>query len=183
MGDEKLTRLYLFIIFILSLSIFLFLWLSPSEDEYSYTEDDVPKVDVRNAKIYGFDKGKLKLSIDANIIEIPEEEDIAIFKGIKEGIVYRNKTPEFKIKAREIRINTNTKDAYFLGHVVISKSDTILKGNYFFWSAKYERLTGRKGVEIITDDVYIKGRNLSSDANMKDVNVSGGVIVNIYLGG
>ena len=31
--------------------------------------------------------------------------------------------------------------------------------------------------------VYIKGRNLSSDANMKDVNVSGGVIVNIYLGG
>ncbi len=183
MGDEKLTRLYLFIIFILSLSIFLFLWLSPSEDEYSYTEEDIPKVDVRAAKIYGFDNGKLKLSIDANIIEIPEEEDIAIFKGIKEGIVYRNKEPEFKIKAREIRINTNTKDAYFLGHVVISKSDTVLKGNYFFWSAKYEKLTGRKGVEIMTDDVYIKGRNLSSDVNMKDVNVSGGVIVNIYLGG
>ncbi len=67
--------------------------------------------------------------------------------------------------------------------MVITNKDTILKGNFFFWSAKYERLTGRRGVEIITDDVHIKGKNFSSDVNMKDVKVTGDVEVNIYLGG
>ncbi len=183
MGDEKLTKLYIAIIAVIALSIFLFLWLTPSEEEYSYTEEDIPKIDARSCEIYGFDNGKLKLKIDASIVEVPEEEDIAVFKGIKEGIIYKGKKPEFKLKAREIRVNTNTKDTYFLGHVVITNKDTILKGNFFFWSAKYERLTGRRGVEIITDDVHIKGKNFSSDVNMKDVKVTGDVEVNIYLGG
>ncbi len=183
MGDEKLTKLYIVIIIIISLSIFLFLWLTPSEDNYSYTEEDLPKIDARTCEIYGFDNGNLKLKIDASIVEVPQEEDIAVFKGIKEGIIYRGKSPEFKLRAREIRINTNTKDAYFLGHVVITSRDTVIKGNFFFWSSKYEKLTGRRGVEIITDDIHIKGKNFSSDVNMNNVKVIGDVEVNIYLGG
>ncbi len=183
MEDEKWGKIYVIILIIISLSIFLFLRFTPDDEEYSYKEEDIPKIDARTCEIYGFDKGDLKLKIDASVIEVPEDEDIAIFKGIKEGVIYKGKTPEFKLKAREIRINTNTKDTYFLGHVIISKKDLILKGNFFFWSSKYKRLTGKKGVEIITDDLYIRGKNFSSDVNMKEVKVVGNVLVNIYLGG
>ena len=183
MDDSKLTKLYVSIILIILVSIFLFLKFFPDEEEYSYIEEDIPKIDARICEINGFDMGKLKLKISASVVEVPEEEDIVIFKGIEKGVVYKNDLPELTLKAREVKINLNTKDTYFLGRVVFEKKDTILKGNFFFWSAKYERLSGRKGVEIITDDLYIKGRNFSSDINMKDVKISGDVEVNIYLGG
>lgn len=183
----------LLIIIVLSLSLyFIYNGKNKSsvqkEEVIEETEEDIvvqeAPVKIEKGTVVGIKQGKKEWEIEADKISLGEDRKKTIFEQINRATIFKESKPHLQVQLNKCIADMDSNSMELIGDVIIeSEEGDILKGNWFFWDSKNEKLSSIEPVEVIAKDNRITADQFSTDIELNNLEFSGNVNVTIKLKG
>jgi LPS export ABC transporter protein LptC len=184
---------FILIIIVLSLSLyFIYNGKNKSsvqkEEVIEETEEDIvvqeAPVKIEKGTVVGIKQGKKEWEIEADKISLGEDRKKTIFEQINRATIFKESKPHLQVQLNKCIADMDSNSIELIGDVVIeSEEGDILKGNWFFWDSKNEKLSSIEPVEVIAKDNRITADQFSTDIELNNLEFSGNVNVTIKLKG
>lgn len=181
----------LLIIIVLSLSLyFIYNGKNKSsvqkEEVIEETEEDIvvqeAPVKIEKGTVVGIKQGKKEWEIEADKISLGEDRKKTIFEQINRATIFKESKPHLQVQLNKCIADMDSNSMELIGDVVIeSEEGDILKGNWFFWDSKNEKLSSIEPVEVIAKDNRITADQFSTDIELNNLEFSGNVNVTIKI--
>jgi LPS export ABC transporter protein LptC len=191
----KQRYLWLILIIILALTLSLYFIYNgknkssvQKEEVIEETEEDIvvqeAPVKIEKGTVVGIKQGKKEWEIEADKISLGEDRKKTIFEQINRATIFKESKPHLQVQLNKCIADMDSNSMELIGDVVIeSEEGDILKGNWFFWDSKNEKLTSIEPVEVIAKDNRITADQFSTDIELNNLEFSGNVNVTIKLKG
>ncbi|MCJ7790198.1 MAG: LPS export ABC transporter periplasmic protein LptC [Candidatus Atribacteria bacterium] len=152
------------------------------------TEEDIvvqeAPVKIEKGTVVGIKQGKKEWEIEADKISLGEDRKKTIFEQINRATIFKESKPHLEVQLNKCIADMDSNSMELIGDVVIeSEEGDILKGNWFFWDSKNEKLSSIEPVEVIVKDNRITADQFSTDIELNNLEFSGNVNVTIKLKG
>lgn len=177
----------LLIIIVLSLSLyFIYNGKNKSsvqkEEVIEETEEDIvvqeAPVKIEKGTVVGIKQGKKEWEIEADKISLGEDRKKTIFEQINRATIFKESKPHLQVQLNKCIADMDSNSMELIGDVIIeSEEGDILKGNWFFWDSKNEKLSSIEPVEVIAKDNRITADQFSTDIELNNLEFSGNVNV------
>ena len=184
---------FILIIIVLSLSLyFIYNGKNKSsvqkEEVIEETEEDIvvqeAPVKIEKGTVVGIKQGKKEWEIEADKISLGEDRKKTIFEQINRATIFKESKPHLQVQLNKCIADMDSNSIELIGDVVIeSEEGDILKGNWFFWDSKNEKLSSIEPVEVIAKDNRVTADQFSTDIELNNLEFSGNVNVTIKLKG
>lgn len=192
-----LRKRYLWLILIIILALTLSLYFIyngknkssvQTKEVIEETEEDIvvqeAPVKIEKGIVVGIKQGKKEWEIEADKISLGEDRKKTIFEQINRATIFKENKPHLQVQLNKCIADMDSNSIELIGDVVIeSEEGDILKGNWFFWDSKNEKLTSIEPVEVIAKDNRITADQFSTDIELNNLEFSGNVNVTIKLKG
>jgi LPS export ABC transporter protein LptC len=191
----KQRNLWLILIIILALTLSLYFIYNgknkssvQKEEVIEETEEDIvvqeAPVKIEKGTVVGIKQGKKEWEIEADKISLGEDRKKTIFEQITRATIFKDSKPHLQVQLNKCIADMDSNSMELIGDVVIeSEEGDILKGNWFFWDSKNEKLSSIEPVEVIAKDNRITADQFSTDIELNNLEFSGNVNVTIKLKG
>jgi LPS export ABC transporter protein LptC len=191
----KQRYLWLILIIILALTLSLYFIYNgknkssvQKEEVIEETEEDIvvqeAPVKIEKGTVVGIKQGKKEWEIEADKISLGEDRKKTIFEQINRATIFKESKPHLEVQLNQCIADMDSNSMELIGDVVIeSEEGDILKGNWFFWDSKNEKLSSIEPVEVIVKDNRITADQFSTDIELNSLEFSGNVNVTIKLKG
>lgn len=191
----KQRYLWLILIIILALTLSLYFIYNgknkssvQKEEVIEETEEDIvvqeAPVKIEKGIVVGIKQGKKEWEIEADKISLGEDRKKTIFEQINRATIFKESKPHLQVQVNKCIADMDSNSIELIGDVVIeSEEGDILKGNWFFWDSKNEKLSSIEPVEVIAKDNRINADQFSTDIELNNLEFSGNVNVTIKLKG
>jgi LPS export ABC transporter protein LptC len=191
----KQRHLWLILIIILALTLSLYFIYNgknkssvQKEEVIEETEEDIvvqeAPVKIEKGTVVGIKQGKKEWEIEADKISLGEDRKKTIFEQINRATIFKENKPHLQVQLNKCIADMDSNSIELIGDVVIeSEEGDILKGNWFFWDSKNEKLSSIEPVEVIAKDNRITAEQFSTDIELNNLEFSGNVNVTIKLKG
>jgi LPS export ABC transporter protein LptC len=191
----KQRYLWLILIIILALTLSLYFIYNgknkssvQKEEVIEETEEDIvvqeAPVKIEKGTVVGIKQGKKEWEIEADKISLGEDRKKTIFEQITRATIFKESKPHLQVQVNKCIADMDSNSIELIGDVVIeSEEGDILKGNWFFWDSKNEKLSSIEPVEVIAKDNRINANQFSTDIELNNLEFSGNVNVTIKLKG
>jgi LPS export ABC transporter protein LptC len=158
------------------------------EEVIEETEEDIvvqeAPVKIEKGTVVGIKQGKKEWEIEADKISLGEDRKKTIFEQINRATIFKESKPHLQVQLNKCIADMDSNSMELIGDVVIeSEEGDILKGNWFFWDSKNEKLSSIEPVEVIAKDNRITADQFSTDIELNNLEFSGNVNVTIKLKG
>jgi len=187
--------LWLILIIILALTLSLYFIYNgknkssvQKEEVIEETEEDIvvqeAPVKIEKGTVVGIKQGKKEWEIEADKISLGEDRKKTIFEQINRATIFKESKPHLQVQLNKCIADMDSNSMELIGDVVIeSEEGDILKGNWFFWDSKNEKLSSIEPVEVIAKDNRVTADQFSTDIDLNNLEFSGNVNVTIKLKG
>lgn len=187
--------LWLILIIILALTLSLYFIYNgknkssvQKEEVIEETEEDIvvqeAPVKIEKGTVVGIKQGKKEWEIEADKISLGEDRKKTIFEQINRATIFKESKPHLQVQLNKCIADMDSNSMELIGDVVIeSEEGDILKGNWFFWDSKNEKLSSIEPVEVIAKDNRFTADQFSTDIDLNNLEFSGNVNVTIKLKG
>jgi LPS export ABC transporter protein LptC len=187
--------LWLILIIILGLTLSLYFIYNgknkssvQKEEVIEETEEDIvvqeAPVKIEKGTVVGIKQGKKEWEIEADKISLGEDRKKTIFEQINRATIFKENKPHLQVQLNQCIADMDSNSMELIGDVVIeSEEGDILKGNWFFWDSKNEKLSSIEPVEVIAKDNRVTADQFSTDIELNNLEFSGNVNVTIKLKG
>ena len=187
--------LWLILIIILALTLSLYFIYNgknkssvQKEEVIEETEEDIvvqeAPVKIEKGTVVGIKQGKKEWEIEADKISLGEDRKKTIFEQINRATIFKESKPHLQVQLNKCIADMDSNSMELIGDVVIeSEEGDILKGNWFFWDSKNEKLSSIEPVEVIAKDNRFTADQFSTDIKLDNLEFSGNVNVTIKLKG
>ena len=187
--------LWLILIIILGLTLSLYFIYNgknkssvQKEEVIEETEEDIvvqeAPVKIEKGTVVGIKQGKKEWEIEADKISLGEDRKKTIFEQINRATIFKESKPHLQVQLNKCIADMDSNSMELIGDVVIeSEEGDILKGNWFFWDSKNEKLSSIEPVEVIAKDNRFTADQFSTDIKLDNLEFSGNVNVTIKLKG
>ena len=184
---------WLILIIILALSLSLYFIYNgknkssvQKEEVIEETEEDIvvqeAPVKIEKGTVVGIKQGKKEWEIEADKISLGEDRKKTIFEQINRATIFKENKPHLQVQLNKCIADMDSNSIELIGDVVIeSEEGDILKGNWFFWDSKNEKLSSIEPVEVIAKDNRITADQFSTDIELNNLEFSGNVNVTIKI--
>jgi LPS export ABC transporter protein LptC len=191
----KQRYLWLILIIILALTLSLYFIYNgknkssvQKEEVIEETEEDIvvqeAPVKIEKGMVVGIKQGKKEWEIEADKISLGEDRKKTIFEQITRATIFKESKPHLQVQLNKCIADMDSNSMELIGDVIIeSEEGDILKGNWFFWDSKNEKLSSIEPVEVIAKDNRITADQFSTDIELNNLEFSGNVKVTIKLKG
>ena len=191
----KQRYLWLILIIILALTLSLYFIYNgknkssvQKEEVIEETEEDIvvqeAPVKIEKGTVVGIKQGKKEWEIEADKISLGEDRKKTIFEQINRATIFKESKPHLQVQLNKCIADMDSNSMELIGDVVIeSEEGDILKGNWFFWDSKNEKLSSIEPVEVIAKDNRFTADQFSTDIKLDNLEFSGNVNVTIKLKG
>ena len=191
----KQRYLWLILIIILALTLSLYFIYNgknkssvQKEEVIEETEEDIvvqeAPVKIEKGTVVGIKQGKKEWEIEADKISLGEDRKKTIFEQINRATIFKESKPHLQVQLNKCIADMDSNSMELIGDVVIeSEEGDILKGNWFFWDSKNEKLSSIEPVEVIAKDNRVTADQFSTDIELNNLEFSGNVNVTIKLKG
>ena len=191
----KQRYLWLILIIILALAFSLYFIYNgknkssvQKEEVIEETEEDIvvqeAPVKIEKGTVVGIKQGKKEWEIEADKISLGEDRKKTIFEQINRATIFKESKPHLQVQLNKCIADMDSNSMELIGDVVIeSEEGDILKGNWFFWDSKNEKLSSIEPVEVIAKDNRFTADQFSTDIKLDNLEFSGNVNVTIKLKG
>jgi LPS export ABC transporter protein LptC len=191
----KQRYLWLILIIILALTLSLYFIYNgknkssvQKEEVIEETEEDIvvqeAPVKIEKGTVVGIKQGKKEWEIEADKISLGEDRKKTIFEQINRATIFKESKPHLQVQLNKCIADMDSNSIELIGDVIIeSEEGDILKGNWFFWDSKNEKLSSIEPVEVIAKDNRITADQFSTDIELNNLEFSGNVNVTIKLKG
>jgi len=187
--------LWLILIIILALVILSFYFTckkgdnknnTQTKEEIGESEEDIEvneaPVKIEKGVVVGMKEGKKEWEIEAGEISLGKYRNKTIFEKIKRAVIFKDNQSNLKVKAKKCIAEMDSKNMELIGDVVIeTEKGDILKGERFYWNSEEEKLTSLEPVEIMVKENKITADELSTDAELNDLELKGNVKVTFKI--
>jgi LPS export ABC transporter protein LptC len=158
------------------------------EEVIEETEEDIvvqeAPVKIEKGTVVGIKQGKKEWEIEADKISLGEDRKKTIFEQINRATIFKESKPHLQVQLNKCIADMDSNSMELIGDVVIeSEEGDILKGNWFFWDSKNEKLSSIEPVEVIAKDNRITADQFFTDIELNNLEFSGNVNVTIKLKG
>jgi LPS export ABC transporter protein LptC len=189
----KQRYLWLILIIILALTLSLYFIYNgknkssvQKEEVIEETEEDIvvqeAPVKIEKGTVVGIKQGKKEWEIEADKISLGEGRKKTIFEQINRATIFKESKPHLQVQLNKCIADMDSNSMELIGDVVIeSEEGDILKGNWFFWDSKNEKLSSIEPVEVIAKDNRITADQFSTDIELNNLEFSGNVNVTIKI--
>lgn len=189
----KQRYLWLILIIILALTLSLYFIYNgknkssvQKEEVIEETEEDIvvqeAPVKIEKGTVVGIKQGKKEWEIEADKISLGEDRKKTIFEQINRATIFKESKPHLQVQLNKCIADMDSNSMELIGDVVIeSEEGDILKGNWFFWDSKNEKLSSIEPVEVIAKDNRITADQFSTDIELNNLEFSGNVNVTIKI--
>ena len=189
----KQRYLWLILIIILALTLSLYFIYNgknkssvQKEEVIEETEEDIvvqeAPVKIEKGTVVGIKQGKKEWEIEADKISLGEDRKKTIFEQINRATIFKESKPHLQVQLNKCIADMDSNSMELIGDVVIeSEEGDILKGNWFFWDSKNEKLSSIEPVEVIAKDNRINADQFSTDIELNNLEFSGNVNVTIKI--
>lgn len=189
----KQRYLWLILIIILALTLSLYFIYNgknkssvQKEEVIEETEEDIvvqeAPVKIEKGTVVGIKQGKKEWEIEADKISLGEDRKKTIFEQINRATIFKESKPHLQVQLNKCIADMGSNSMELIGDVVIeSEEGDILKGNWFFWDSKNEKLSSIEPVEVIAKDNRITADQFSTDIELNNLEFSGNVNVTIKI--
>ncbi|HOQ67680.1 MAG TPA: LPS export ABC transporter periplasmic protein LptC [Candidatus Atribacteria bacterium] len=145
---------------------------SPDEEEREEEKKEVvssPPVVVKETELRGWEEGKLVWLLQAQDMELNNDNTKAICRGGVKLIVYQEEKEKTTIQAQEAEINLDDKDFYLKGGVeVLSSSGDKIVTSELRYRDKDKVLETEEEASVYFDGNFIHCRGLRSDVDFEN---------------
>ena len=184
---------WLILIIILALSLSLYFIYNgknkssvQKEEVIEETEEDIvvqeAPVKIEKGTVVGIKQGKKEWEIEADKISLGEDRKKTIFEQINRATIFKENKPHLQVQLNKCIADMDSNSIELIGDVVIeSEEGDILKGNWFFWDSKNEKLSSIEPVEVIVKDNRITADQFSTDIELNNLEFNGNVNVTIKI--
>ena len=192
--NRKQKFLWIIIVLIIVLSVSLYFVYKERNKSKIRTEAIIEEIEeeeievneapvkIEKGSVVGMKQGKKEWEIEADKISLGEDRKKTIFENISKAVIFKNNQPHLKIQLTKCIADMGSNNMELLGDVVIeSEEGDILKGNWFLWDSKGEKLSSIEPVEVITKENRITANQLYTDIELNNLEFSGNVNVTIRL--
>ena len=191
----KQRYLWLILIIILALTLSLYFIYNgknkssvQKKEVIEETEEDIvvqeAPVKIEKGTVVGIKQGKKEWEIEADKISLGEDRKKTIFEQINRATIFKESKPHLQVQLNKCIADMDSNSMELIGDVVIeSEEGDILKGNWFFWDSKNEKLSSIEPVEVIAKDNRFTADQFSTDIKLDNLEFSGNVNVTIKLKG
>ena len=190
-----LRKRYLWLILIIILALTLSLYFIyngknkssvQTKEVIEETEEDIvvqeAPVKIEKGTVAGIKQGKKEWEIEADKISLGEDRKKTIFEQINRAVIFKEDKPHLQVQLNKCIADMDSNSIELIGDVVIeSEEGDILKGNWFFWDSKNEKLSSIEPVEVIAKDNRITADQFSTDIELNNLEFSGNVNVTIKI--
>lgn len=190
-----LRKRYLWLILIIILALTLSLYFIyngknkssvQTKEVIEETEEDIvvqeAPVKIEKGTVVGIKQGKKEWEIEADKISLGEDRKKTIFEQINRATIFKENKPHLQVQLNKCIADMDSNSIELIGDVVIeSEEGDILKGNWFFWDSKNEKLSSIEPVEVIAKDNRITADQFSTDIELNNLEFSGNVNVTIKI--
>ncbi len=190
-----LRKRYLWLILIIILALTLSLYFIyngknkssvQKEEVIKETEEDIvvqeAPVKIEKGTVVGIKQGKKEWEIEADKISLGEDRKKTIFEQITRATIFKESKPHLQVQLNKCIADMDSNSMELIGDVVIeSEEGDILKGNWFFWDSKNEKLSSIEPVEVIAKDNRVTADQFSTDIELNNLEFSGNVNVTIKI--
>jgi LPS export ABC transporter protein LptC len=190
-----LRKRYLWLILIIILALTLSLYFIyngknkssvQKEEVIKETEEDIvvqeAPVKIEKGTVVGIKQGKKEWEIEADKISLGEDRKKTIFEQITRATIFKESKPHLQVQLNKCIADMDSNSMELIGDVVIeSEEGDILKGNWFFWDSKNEKLSSIEPVEVIAKDNRVTADQFSTDIELNNLEFSGNVNVTIKV--
>jgi LPS export ABC transporter protein LptC len=191
MLKQRYLWLVLIIIFALTLSLY-FIYngknksSAKKEEVIEETEEDIvvqeAPVKIEKGTVVGIKQGKKEWEIEADKISLGEDRKKTIFEQINRATIFKENKAHLQVQLNKCIADMDSNSMELIGDVVIeSEEGDILKGNWFFWDSKNEKLSSIEPVEVIAKDNRVTADQFSTDIDLNNLEFSGNVNVTIKI--
>jgi LPS export ABC transporter protein LptC len=189
----KPRYLWLILIIILALALSLYFIYNgknkssvQKEEVIKETEEDIviqeAPVKIEKGTVAGIKQGKKEWEIEADKISLGEDRKKTIFEQINRAVIFKEDKPHLQVQLNKCIADMDSNSMELIGDVVIkSEEGDILKGNWFFWDSKNEKLSSIEPVEVIAKDNRVTADQFSTDTELNNLEFSGNVNVTIKI--
>jgi LPS export ABC transporter protein LptC len=189
----KQRNLWLILIIILALTLSLYFIYNgknkssvQKEEVIEETEEDIvvqeAPVKIEKGTVVGIKQGKKEWEIEADKISLGEDRKKTIFEQITRATIFKDSKPHLQVQLNKCIADMDSNSMELIGDVVIeSEEGDILKGNWFFWDSKNEKLSSIEPVEVIAKDNRVTADQFSTDIELNNLEFSGNVNVTIKI--
>jgi len=158
------------------------------EEVIEETEEDIvvqeAPVKIEKGTVVGIKQGKKEWEIEADKISLGEDRKKTIFEQINRATIFKESKPHLQVQLNKCIADMDSNSMELIGDVVIeSEEGDILKGNWFFWDSKNEKLSSIEPVEVIAKENRIIASQFSTDIELNNLEFNGNVNVTIKLKG
>jgi LPS export ABC transporter protein LptC len=190
-----LRKRYLWLILIIILALTLSLYFIyngknkssvQKEEVIKETEEDIvvqeAPVKIEKGTVVGIKQGKKEWEIEADKISLGEDRKKTIFEQITRATIFKESKPHLQVQLNKCIADMDSNSMELIGDVVIeSEEGDILKGNWFFWDSKNEKLSSIEPVEVIAKDNRVTADQFSTNIELNNLEFSGNVNVTIKI--
>jgi LPS export ABC transporter protein LptC len=190
-----LRKRYLWLILIIILALTLSLYFIyngknkssvQKEEVIKETEEDIvvqeAPVKIEKGTVVGIKQGKKEWEIEADKISLGEDRKKTIFEQITRATIFKESKPHLQVQLNKCIADMDSNSMELIGDVVIeSEKGDILKGNWFFWDSKNEKLSSIEPVEVIAKNNRVTADQFSTDIELNNLEFSGNVNVTIKV--
>jgi LPS export ABC transporter protein LptC len=189
----KPRYLWLILIIILALTLSLYFIYNgknkssvQKKEVIEETEEDIvvqeAPVKIEKGTVVGIKQGKKEWEIEADKISLGEDRKKTIFEQINRATIFKENKPHLQVQLNKCIADMDSNSMELMGDVVIeSEEGDILKGNWFFWDSKNEKLSSIEPVEVIAKDNRFTADQFSTDIELDNLEFSGNVNVTIKI--
>jgi LPS export ABC transporter protein LptC len=189
----KKRYLWLSLIIILALTLSLYFIYNgknkssvQKKEVIEETEEDIvvqeAPVKIEKGTVVGIKQGKKEWEIEADKISLGEDRKKTIFEQINRATIFKENKPHLQVQLNKCIADMDSNSMELMGDVVIeSEEGDILKGNWFFWDSKNEKLSSIEPVEVIAKDNRFTADQFSTDIELDNLEFSGNVNVTIKI--
>lgn len=189
----KKRYLWLSLIIILALTLSLYFIYNgknkssvQKKEVIEETEEDIvvqeAPVKIEKGTVVGIKQGKKEWEIEADKISLGEDRKKTIFEQINRATIFKENKPHLQVQLNKCIADMDSNSMELIGDVVIeSEEGDILKGNWFFWDSKNEKLSSIEPVEVIAKDNRFTADQFSTDIELDNLEFSGNVNVTIKI--
>lgn len=139
------------------------------EDKEAEAVSPSPPIIIKGTELRGWEKGELVWLLQAQDMELSDDNSKAICQGQVKLVVYKGGEEKAIIRSREAEINLNDKDFYLKGEVeVVSSSGDKIVTEELRYRDKDKILETEAEASVYFDGNFIQCQGLRSDVDFEN---------------